>query len=379
MNFSYDEEETLLADTVTRWADKEYAAQANGDAKAIALRRWATLSELGLAGLHVPAELGGLARPATDAFIVMQAIGRRCLDQPFISNSLVSATLLARTAGEPVRDRYLGELIGGSRTFALAMVEDEPSFRFDQPRTRCVDGRLYGGKSAVIDADLAKTLIVTVAGERPGQIRLALVDTDAPGVRLSMLPTIDGRRAAEVTFDGTEVRVDHWLESRGPDAPAELLDEALDRGRAAHCAEASGLMNRLFDLTVEHLKSRTQFGQPLGKFQALQHRAVEMLVLAEQVHSMALRAAAGIDGDSPIERRSAVSAAKALIGQHGRQMGEWAVQLFGGMGVTEELEASRCFKRLLAIDLTWGNAGYHADRYAASSAHVGTFSLEAIA
>lgn len=368
MNFSYDEEETLLGDTVTRWAAKEQAAPQDEDASAAARRRWEALAALGLAGLHVPEALGGLARPASDAFIVMHAIGRSGLDQAFISNGVVAATLLAHAAHGPVRDRCLSDLIEGHRSFALALVEEEPTFRSDRPAMRAVDGRLYGRKSAVIDADIATTLVVTVASSEAGEIGLALVEVDAPGVTLSMVPTVDGRRVAEVAFDGVEVPADHWLEGRGDRACRLLLDAALDRGCAALCAEASGLMKRLFDLTMEHLKSRTQFGQTLGKFQALQHRAVEMLVLVEQAHSIALRAAASIDAGSPAERGAAVSAAKALIGPYGRQMGEWAVQLFGGMGVTDELEASRCYRRLLAIDLTWGNAGYHLDRYAALAA-----------
>lgn len=365
MNFSLDDDERMLADAVERFAGRQAAVDARplGDQDAVEARRWATIAELGLPGLHVPQSCGGLERPASDSFIVMRALGQAGIATPFISTAVVAARLIARGAGESQQQRWLPQMASGNCRVALALLENEFHFTLDHPSTSCQASRISGRKSMVLDTRTADRLLVSVAGEDPhAGLRIACLDISSPGITVTRYPTIDGRICADIAFDKVQVDADDWLEGEPSCPREELLDWALDHGRAALCAEAFGVMLRLLDLTLEHLRSRTQFGQTLGKFQVLQHRAVDMMMLVEQAHSMALVAAAGADDADPASRRRRVSSAKALIGRYGRQVGEYAVHLFGAMGMTDELPAAQCFKRLLAIDQTWGDAGDHTDR-----------------
>ncbi len=192
-------------------------------------------------------------------------------------------------------------------------------------------------------------------------ITLFLIDAQTPGVIVNGCPTIDGQRCAEIEFRSVQVPRTAVLGTL--DGGEEPLQWAIDRGLAALCAEAVGAMDRLIEITAEYLRTRRQFGQPIGKFQALQHRAVDMLIAADQARSMALLAAAKCDAPDRRERRKALSAAKAMIGRTGRYVGQQAVQLHGGMGMTDELAVGYYFKRLTAIDMTWGDVGHHMELY----------------
>jgi alkylation response protein AidB-like acyl-CoA dehydrogenase len=217
----------------------------------------------------------------------------------------------------------------------------------------------------VPSGDSAHTLIVSArtaggAADTDG-ITLFLVDSSAPGVTIRGFPTIDGLRAAEVILSGVEVSSEAILGTAG--AGFELLEFGVDQGIAALCAESVGAMERLLELTTEHLRTRRQFGQPIGSFQALQHRVAEMATAIEQARSIALLAASRADHPERLERRRAMSAAKALVGRAGRFVGQQAVQLHGGMGMTDELAVGHYFKRLTCIDVTWGNAEHHVELY----------------
>jgi alkylation response protein AidB-like acyl-CoA dehydrogenase len=226
---------------------------------------------------------------------------------------------------------------------------------------------LNGRKAVVIGADANCGLIVSA--RTTGQARdergisLILVPAGSAGLTLRSAPTIDGLQAAEVTLRDVEVGQDALL---GPlhKGYAEL-ERAIDRGTAGLCAEAVGVMERLLEMTAEHLKTRRQFGQPIGNFQALQHRAADMAIAIEQARSMSLLAAAQLDATDRRDRRRAISAAKVMIGQSGRFVGEQAVQLHGGMGMTDDLPVGWYFKRLICIDLTHGDSDHHLELYGA--------------
>jgi alkylation response protein AidB-like acyl-CoA dehydrogenase len=194
-------------------------------------------------------------------------------------------------------------------------------------------------------------------------VSLFLVPRAAPGVVLDAYPTVDGQRAADVYLQNVELPVGSRLGPEGKALPA--VDAALDIGLAALCADAVGVMQALVDATVEYLRVRQQFGQPIGRFQALQHRVAEMLVHLEQARSMSYLAAMRCTDENVGERRRALSAAKAVIGQAGRFVGQQAVQLHGGMGMTDELKVSHWFKRLTAAQLMFGDSDTHLQRYAA--------------
>lgn len=365
MNFTFSDDERMLAEAVDRFVDKAYADDAApAEGQEAASRRWSALADLGLLGLHVDEAHGGMGRPATDSFLVMRAMGRRGVAEPYVSSAVVAARLIARGGSPAQQARWLPKLAGGNCQIALAIVEDQPNFSIERTRTRLADNCINGAKSVVLDAQTANWLLVPVIDE--GALRIACIAANAPGVTMKPCEGIDGRPMADIAFEAVTVASDQWLEAEPACPRAELLDWALDHGRAALCGEAYGAMARLHELTLEHLKSRSQFGQLLGKFQVLQHRAVDMMILVEQVHSMALLAAAGADSPDAAVRRRHVSAAKALAGRFGRQLGEHAMHIFGAMGMTQELSATRLFKRLLAIELTWGDAGFHTDRYAAA-------------
>lgn len=364
MDFNLDDDERMLDESLDRFLERDTGADAwrapDHPLSDNTARRWAAWADMGLLGLHVPQMHGGLERPATDSFLVMAALGRHGVALPFIGTAVVGAHALSQGGSEDQQATWLPRLVSGELRTALAVVEPGPRWRTDTPATLW-DGRtLSGRKCVVVDAVGADLLIVTARGPDDA-IRLVCVDAGAAGVHLTPHTAIDGRWIADILFDAVAVDAGRSLEAA---PPAQVLAGALDQGVAALCAEAHGTASRLHGLTLDHLRARTQFGQTLGSFQVLQHRAVDMLLLREQLHSAALLAAAYADHADPLQRGRQVSAAKAMVGRYARPLGEMAMQIFAGMGMTDELPASRCFRRLLAIEATWGDAGHHTDRYA---------------
>jgi alkylation response protein AidB-like acyl-CoA dehydrogenase len=263
----------------------------------------------------------------------------------------------------------LEQVGGGSCRISLAALEPEGRYDLTHVQTVAVADAggfsLRGKKAVVLHGDSADRLIVSArtAGASPKRhgISLFLIDAHAAGITIRGFPTIDGQRAAEIEFDDVRIGSDALLASLH--TGFEALEWAVDRGIAALCAEAVGAMEKLLELTAEHLRTRKQFGQPIGRFQALQHRIADMAIALEQARSMALFAAAKIDEPSQVERRRAISAAKAMIGRCGRLVGQQAVQLHGGMGMTDEMPIGYFFKRLTAIDMSWGNVEHHVELY----------------
>ena len=365
----------MLAEAVGRWLEADYGFARRRRLAAGAesgQSNWQQLADLGLLGLNVPEDQGGMGATPIEALIVMQAFGRALLVEPYLQTALVAAPLLARVASGAQRAQWLPPIIAGERRLVVA--SHEPAACYDLAYVEAAatprgDGFVLNGRKAlVVGAEGADALIVSArtAGTARDQrgISLFLIPGEAAGLEIRGVPTLDGLRAGEVILRGVAVGAEALV---GPlHGGVTELERAFDRGTAGLCAEAVGAMEGLLAATAEHLRTRRQFGQPIGQFQALQHRLADMAIATEQARSMALCAAACVEHDDRGARRRAISAAKVMIGQAGRYVGEQAVQLHGGMGMTDELAVGWYFKRLVCIDLTHGNGDHHLEQYGAA-------------
>jgi alkylation response protein AidB-like acyl-CoA dehydrogenase len=374
MNFEFSDEQQQLQDTVSRYLTDQYAfdkfraisASPSGWDKAA----WTGLAELGVLALNVPVAQGGLGFGALETLSVMGACGRSLLLEPFLSSAVI-ATALLRAFDDAAAAELLKRMATGDAIAVLAHYEPDSRFETQWVRTRArKSGDNYlldGHKAVVLHAGAADTLLISArtSGEPSDAkgISLFRVPRDARGLSLDQYPTIDGQRAADVYLKGVQVPESSRLGVEGGALPA--IDAALDVGLAALCAEAVGVMQALVDATVAYVQSRQQFGTAIGRFQALQHRIADMLIHLEQARSMSYLAALRCGDENVTERRRALSAAKAVVGQSCRFVAQQAVQLHGGMGMTDELIVSHWFKRLTAAELMFGDSDTHLQRYAA--------------
>ena len=367
MNFDYSDEQQQLADSVRKFLAQSYGFEqrkailqsARGDSEPV----WKTFAEMGLTALALPEADGGFGGGAIDLMPVMEACGEALVVEPLL-DQIVAGRLLAQAGSAAQRAAWLPGLIDGSTRFAFAYLE--PGRRYElapQGTTANQAGGgwvLNGAKSVVIGAAAADKLIVSADA---GGASLFVVDAKAQGVSLNPCRTVDGQRAADVRLADVKLPADALLGPAGNALP--LIDAALDFAIALQCADAIGAMSFANDTTLEYLKTRKQFGVPIGSFQALQHRIVEMFIHTEQARSMAILAAAKVDtATSADERRRAVSAAKVKIADAARIVSQEAVQLHGGMGMTEELKISHTFRRLTTLGQRFGDADHHLERYA---------------
>jgi alkylation response protein AidB-like acyl-CoA dehydrogenase len=301
----------------------------------------------------------------------MGACGPSLLLEPVLTSAVIATVLLREFERAEPAAELLRAMAGGGRIAAVAHFE--PGTRYDSRRVdtrarRAGEGyRLDGRKSVVVHAGLADTLLVSARargdGGDPEGVSLFLVPRAMPGVRLIEYTNVDGQRAADVHLDEACLPEASRLGAEGGALAA--IETAFDHGLAALCAEAVGIMQSLINATIEHLRTRQQFGQPIGRFQALQHRVADMVVHLEQARSMSYLAALRCASADLDERRRALSAAKVVIGDAARFVGQQAVQLHGGMGMTDELKVSHSFKRLTAIEILFGDSDAHLERYAA--------------
>lgn len=366
MDFDLDEQQKLLKQSVDRLiADhydfakrSRYMAEPDG----WSAQMWSRYAEMGLLGLPFAEADGGFGGGPVELMIVMEAFGRGLVLEPYLATVVLGGALLRHLAPDSQRGKWVPRITEGAGKLAFAQVERQSRYALADISTRARPAAqgwiIDGSKSVVIHGDVADALLVSarVAGgqrDRDG-IGLFLVDGAAPGVTWRAYPTQDGLRAAEIVFEGSPAEP---LGEPGSALPG--IERAVDETIAALCAEAVGAMAASLDLTVGYLKTRRQFGRAIGEFQALQHRAVDMYVLVEQARSMALLATmAAFDGDAT-SRRSTISAAKAFIGRTSRRLGQEAVQLHGGIGMTMEYGIGHYFKRLTMIDLMFGDADSH--------------------
>jgi pimeloyl-CoA dehydrogenase small subunit len=378
MNFELSEEQTLLAETIKRFVATHY----NFDARAKIIASpaghsgdvWAAIAEMGLLGLPFAEAHGGFGGTTVDVMLVMDAIGEGLLVEPYLATVGLGGRLVARAGSPAQQERILPALIQGKHTLAFAHTEAGARYDLRQVALRARrsgDGWvLDGDKRLVLHGGSADTLVVsarTAGGPTDAAgITLFLVPRTASGVSVKDARTLDNLRAADVRLAGVTVGADTVLGREG-DGHA-LIEEVVDYATALLCAEAVGAIRYANEATLEYLKTRRQFGVPIGSFQALQHRMVEMMISYEQARSMAYLACVKIDTADADERRRVISAAKIKIADACRHVSQEAVQLHGGMGMTEELKVSHTFRRLTMLAQTFGDAEHHLERFAACDA-----------
>ena len=355
--------ERLLADT---YGDLNQRMAYMKEPKGYSAALWQQYAELGLLGVPFAEEHGGLGQGLTETMIIAEAFGRALAIEPYLPTVILSGGVLRHSGNAALLKELVPGIVEGKLTLALAHQERQARFNLaDTATTARADGKggytLEGEKVVVLAGDSADKLIVTarVSGARAdrGGIGLFLVDAKANGVTGRGYPTQDGLRAADVTLSAVRVGPDAVV--AGPDKGLKVLERAVDDAIAALSAEAVGAMAGLHELTVDYLKTRKQFGVPIGSFQVLQHKAVDMLTALEEARSMAYYATMmAAEGDAK-ERRKAMSAAKVQIGRSARFVGETAIQLHGGIGMTMEYKAGHYFKRLTMIDMAFGDADHH--------------------
>jgi len=374
MDFDLTEEQRLLKDSVERLLLDHYdfesrkviGASAQGWSGAI----WAQFAELGLFGVSFSEEDGGFGGGAVETMIVMEAFGQSLVLEPYFASIVLGGGLLRLAANAKQRAEIIPRLAGGELTLAFAHSERQAGFDLSDvgvtARAEGAEHVLNGEKGLVLAGDSAGLLIVSArsSGERRDEtgISLFLVEADAPGVSRRGYPTQDGGRAAEISFK--DVRVGQGQMLGAPGAAFPIIEQVIHEAIAAVSAEAVGAMAEANRLTIDYLKTRKQFGVPIGSFQVLQHRASDMFVALEQARSMALYATMMVGESDAAERRKAMSAAKIQIGRSGRFIGEQAVQMHGGIGMTMEYKLGHLFKRLKMIDILFGDADHHLEKLA---------------
>jgi pimeloyl-CoA dehydrogenase small subunit len=369
MDFELSEEQRLLKDSVERLCTqryefemrKKYMTETDGWSRDM----WRQYVDLGLTALPFAEEHGGVGGGAVETMIVMEAFGRALALEPYLATVVLGGGFLRRGASDAVKSDVLPKVAAGEALLAFAHTERQSRYDLaDVAATAKKDGAGYvltGEKSLAIHGDVADKLIVSarVSGEQRARngIGLFLVGAKAQGVSRRGYPTMDGQRAAEVTLQNVKVDANSVIGEPGNAYP--LIEQVVDSGIAALAAEAVGAIGAMHELTVDYLKQRKQFGVPIGNFQVLQHRAGEMLIALEQARSMAMLATMMSDDENAAERRKSISAAKVQIGRSAKIVGEGAIQLHGGIGMTMEYKVGHYFKRATMIDKTFGDADHH--------------------
>jgi len=377
VDFNFTEEQTMIRDSLSRLIREKYdfdtrrkvVASDTGWRQEI----WQQFGELGLLMAPFSEDDGGLGGGPIDAMVVMEEFGKGLVVEPYVPTVVCAGGFLKHAGSAEQKEAHLTGIMSGESVFAFAYAEPQGRYNLADLETSAKkDGSGYvlnGHKAVVIGAPWAEHLIVTArtGGSRrdEGGISVFIVPKSAEGVTTRDYPTVDGRRAAEVYFENVQVGAEALIGAEGEALP--LIERVADEATAAICAEAVGAMGVVHQQTVEYSRQRKQFGTPIGKFQVLQHRMVDMFMEHEQSISMTYMATLKLDEDET-DRKKAVSAAKVRIGQSGRFVGQNAIQIHGGMGMTEELAVGHYFKRLTMIDSEFGNVDHHMRRYTNLSA-----------
>jgi pimeloyl-CoA dehydrogenase small subunit len=367
MDFDFTEEQRLLKESVDRFISDRYDFEqrknfAKNDS-GYSSENWKQFAELGLLAIPFAEEHGGFGGGPIETMIVMEAFGRGLVLEPYLSTVVLGGGLLRHGGSDAQKRELIPKIASGELRLTFAHGERQSRYDLADIETRAKKSGsgyvLDGEKSLVLNGDSPDTLIVsarTSGGQRDRNgIGLFLIDANAKGVSRRGYPTQDGLRAAEIWLSGVEVPADRVISEDALPIIERVIDEAI----AALAAEAVGAMSEMHTLTVEYLKTRKQFGVAIGAFQALQHRAVDMFVALEQARSMAMFATMMSVEDDAVARSRAISAAKVQIGRSAKVVGQGAIQLHGGVGMTMELKVGHYFKRATMIDVMLGDSDYH--------------------
>jgi pimeloyl-CoA dehydrogenase small subunit len=372
MDFSFTDEQSMLRDTVASYLSDTYSFEQRRAALAAepgwSPKVWkAFAEELGILGAPFSEELGGLGGGAVENMIVMEEFGKALVVEPYLGTVVIGGGFLKHSGHAQAAD-LIGQIIAGGAIFAFAWAEPQGRYNVaDLKTTARKDGGGYvlnGHKAVVIGAPYATHLIVTArtdGGQRDAQgISVFLVEKTAAGVSTRDYPTVDGFRASEVTLESVQVGAEALIGPEGHALP--LIEKVIDEAIVATCAEACGVLRKLHEGTLEFTRQRKQFGQPISNFQVLQHRMVDMFINVEQAISMTYMATIKLsEGD--VERSKAAAAAKVQVGKACKFVGESAIQLHGGMGMTDEMAIGHYFKRATMIEGAFGSTDHHLARY----------------
>jgi pimeloyl-CoA dehydrogenase small subunit len=371
MDFNFTDEQQMLRDTVASYLADHYDFDKR---RAVVTKEpgwrpevWkAFAEELGILGAPFPEDLGGLGGGAVENMIVMEEFGKALVVEPYLQTVVIAGGFL-KHSGHPRAAELIGQIIAGEAIFAFAQAEPQSRYNLADVATTAKkdDGGwvLNGHKAVVVGAPFANHLIVTArtgGGQRDAEgISVFLVAKAAAGVTTRDYPTVDGNRASEVVLENVKVGADALIGPEGHGLP--LVEKVVEEAVAATCAEACGVLRRLQEGTVEYTRQRKQFGVPISSFQVLQHRMVDMFIGLEQSISMTYMATIKLDHEA--ERAQAVAAAKVQIGKACKFVGQNAIQLHGGMGMTDEMAIGHYFKRATMIESAFGNTDHHLARY----------------
>jgi len=371
MDFNFTEEQSMLRDTVASYLADHYSFDQRrvmlGAEPGWSPAVWkAFAEELGILGAPFSEEMGGLGGGPIENMIVMEEVGKALVVEPYLGTVVIGGGFL-KHSGHPDAEALIGQIIAGEAIFAFAYAEPQGRYNLaDLKTTAKKDGAGYvvnGMKAVVIGAPYATHLIVTArtdGGQRDARgISVFIVPKDAPGVTTRDYPTVDGFRAAEVYLENVRLGPEAVVGPEGQALP--LIEKVVDEAIAATCAEACGVLRKLHEGTLEYTKQRKQFGQPIASFQVLQHRMVDMFINVEQAVSMTYMATIKVSDD--LERAKAVAAAKVQVGKACRFVGQNAIQLHGGMGMTTEMAIAHYFKRSTMIESAFGSTDHHLARY----------------
>jgi len=373
MDFSYSEEQRMLQDSISKFISQDYdwdsrQTIAKSDA-GFSTEHWQLFAELGWLTVPFKEEDGGFGGSAIDLIVMMEEFGKGLLVEPFLANTILAGTVLTEAANEEQKSTLLAPMMEGKLQLAFAYAE--PQSRYEAANVQCSAEAtgdqlvINGHKAVVLNGEAADKLLVSVrtsnATTARDGISLIWVDANAEGVRRKSYANVDGQRAADIWFDNVTVPTANLLGETG--AAIDVIEMAIDKAALAVCAEAVGAMQVSLMKTVEYSKIRKQFKVTLSTFQALQHRMANMFIELEQAKSILLMAAMEMDR---LDNRAAkaLSAAKSRIGKAARLIGQESIQIHGGIGVTDELDVGHYFKRLTAIQFSFGSTDYHTARFA---------------
>ena len=372
MDFNFNEEQTLIQGQVAQFIQRDYEWEKRQVLVASDLgfssENWKIFAELGWLGISLSEKSGGFGGSALESMIIMEEFGKGLVVEPFLETVILCSGLIDSCGNDEQKADLLGPVISGEMHLALGFTEPQSRFNLADVTTEAKkkndDYVVSGFKSVVMNGPNADKLIISArtSGKQNDKegISLFVIDRNLEGVSLRNYPTVDGRRASEVTLENVIIPSSSLLSEEGKGF--QHLEGAIDRATLAICAEAVGAMEVLYKTTVEYTKTREQFGQAIGKFQVLQHRMVDMFMEYEQSKSLLYMATIkNVEGSK--DAKKAISGLKYQVGKAAKFIGQQSVQLHGGMGVTEELNVGHFFKRLTTIITIFGNTDYHLKRY----------------